>query len=295
MSNAHVPDFPSRIHRIGDIDLNVIDVGSGPAVLLLHGFPDRAQMWKHQIKALSEAGYRVVAPDLRGFGDSSRPSEVEAYGASHLLGDIQGLLAELGVEDFYLAAHDWGANLGWILAGSLSERVKKYAAFSVGHPRAYAGAGFDQKQLSWYVLLFQFPGVAEQLMPREDWQWYRDWIHNGAARSEDADLNRQIADLSRDGALTSGLNWYRANLGAEDFAESDWHALADLPPIACPVMGVWSEREPALTERQMTDSSRFVAGEWRYERIPHVGHWIPAHAPAKTSALLLDFFGDLSA
>lgn len=256
-------DIAATPIEIGEVTLSVIDVGEGPTVLLLHGFPDRATMWRTQIRDLREAGYRVIAPDLRGFGDSSRPADPSAYAAPTLLDDIIGLLDHLGVGEFSVAAHDWGSLIGWVLAASLPDRVTKLAAFSVGHPRAYAGAGFPQKQLAWYILWWQTPGVAESALPVNDWEWFREWAYDGAQRSSDPDLDRQLTDLERDGALSAGLNYYRANLTPAEFADNDWYALADLPPVACPVMGVWGEDEMALTERQMTDSARYVTGPWR--------------------------------
>lgn len=129
-----------------------------------------------------------------------------------LVGDNYGLLATLEVDKFRLAAHDWGAPLGWILASTLHDRVQHYAAISVGHPAAIAAAGFQQKQLTWYMLWFAFPGVAASHLPQSDWQWYRDWAYDGARRTDNPDLNRQLTDLERPGALTSALNWYRANI-----------------------------------------------------------------------------------
>jgi pimeloyl-ACP methyl ester carboxylesterase len=273
---------------VGDVTLNVVDVGQGPAVLLLHGFPDRAAMWRHQIRALTAAGHRVIAPDLRGFGDSDRPSGVEAYRMPAIMGDLFGLLDHLGIDEVAVAGHDWGALVGWLLASTAPDRVEKLAALSVGHPRAFAEAGITQLQLSWYVLWWQFPGVAESQLPTDDWRFYRDWAFEGAARADDVDLDRQLTDLERPGALTAGLNWYRANLPPESFAASDRHQ--DLPPVRCPVLGIWSDREMALTEEQMVGSERYVTGPWRYERLAGVGHWIPVHEPRITSELLVDFF-----
>ena len=278
----------ARTIRVGEIALNVIDTGAGPAVVLLHGFPDRALLWRHQILALREAGYRVIAPDLRGFGDSDRPPNVADYTVSHSVDDVLGLLDILGVEQFRLAAHDWGATVGWVLASTHPDRVLRYAALSVGHPSAIGAAGFEQKQRTWYMLWFNFPGIAEAQMPERDWQWYREWAFDGASRDSDTDLERQLTDLQRPGALTSAMNWYRANIPPELYALSSRGA--GLPAVQCPVMGIWSDRDMAMTERQMTDSVRYVTGRWRYERIPHVGHFTPAHAAVRTSELLLDFF-----
>jgi pimeloyl-ACP methyl ester carboxylesterase len=279
-------------HRVAldGVTLNVVERGEGPAVLLLHGFPDRATLWEPQIDALARAGFRVIAPDLRGFGDSDRPAEVAAYGMRTVLGDVLGLLDRLGVGEVRVAGHDWGALVAWMLAAFAPERVTRLAAFSVGHPHAFAGAGWAQKQLSWYMLWFQFPGVAEAAMPADDWLWFRDWAHDGRARGTDPLLDQQVTDLARPGALTAGLNWYRANMPPEAFASA--RGPAELPAIRCPVLGVWSDRDLALTERQMTDSARFVTGPWRYERISRVGHWIPAHAPERATELLLEHFGE---
>lgn len=280
--------LPARDLRIGDITLNVIDTGTGPAVLLLHGFPDRALTWRHQIEALRDAGHRVIAPDLRGFGDSDRPPRIADYALSHSVTDVVTLLDILEVDQVRLAAHDWGATVGWVLASTQPNRVRQYAAISVGHPSAVGAAGFEQKQRTWYMLWFNFPGVAEAQMPADDWKWYRDWAFDGAERASDPDLDRQLADLQRPGALTSALNWYRANIPPELYAVSSRGA--DLPGVACPVMGIWSDRDMAMTERQMTDSARYVTGPWRYERIPRVGHFVPSHAPTRLNELLLDFF-----
>ncbi len=285
-----MPDdyLPARAVTVEDLTLNVIDVGSGPAVLLLHGFPDRALMWRHQIHDLRRAGYRVIAPDLRGFGDSDRPPHVQDYALPRSATDILALLAELGIDEFRLAAHDWGATLGWLLASTEPKRVLQYAALSVGHPGAVSAAGFAQKQLTWYMLWFNFRGVAETQISQHDWQWYRDWGWDGVNRSDDPDLHRQLADLERPGALTAALNWYRANMPPDLYAQSGRGA--NLAPVQCPVLGIWGDRDMAMTERQMTDSARYVTGRWRYERIPRAGHWIPTSAPQRTSELLLDFF-----
>lgn len=283
---------PSTRLTVGSLEFNVIDTGAGArgsTVLLLHGFPDRALMWRHQIAALRDAGHRVIAPDLRGFGDSDRPSDVESYAAGALLGDVVGIIDALGVGTVRIGAHDWGAMLGWVLAAAMPDRVERLAAVSVGHPRAFAGAGFPQKQLSWYMLWWQFR-EAEAAMAADDWKWVRDWAYDGAERDSTAGMTRQLLDLERPGALESGLNWYRANIHAETYAAADNPAFAALPNVQCPTLGIWGDRDMALTERQMTDSRAFVDGPWRYERFEGIGHWIPEDAPDRLSSLLTEFF-----
>jgi pimeloyl-ACP methyl ester carboxylesterase len=274
--------------RVNGLDFNVAEAGDGPPVLLLHGFPDSWRLWRHQISALADAGHRVIAPDLRGFGDSAKPEAVEAYRMRTLVTDVVGVLDALGVEQADVAGHDWGASLAWVMAMFVPDRVGRLAAVSVGHPRAYAAAGLEQWRASWYMLWFQFPGVAERELRADDWAFFRRWAWNGAAPGQDPDADRQVAGLSRPGALTAGLNWYRANIDPASFV-ADGEG-SSLPPVGCPTMGIWSSDDFALTEAQMTGSERFVTGPWRYVRLDGVDHWVPVHAPERLSQLLVDFF-----
>ena len=287
MDNA-VPT-PTRIN-VGEVELSVIDTGPGPesTVVLLHGWPDRALMWRHQIAGLAAAGHRVIAPDLRGFGDSDKPEGVENYQMHHLIGDVLGLADTLGVQEFKLAGHDWGSALGWIVATAAPQRVQKYAGISVGHPRAFADAGMAQKQRSWYMLFFQFAGVAEKALSAKDFFAFRSLVGGSWGGDESEDLQRRVADVSRPGALTSGLNWYRANINLDTYLEGD--GATQLPNVQCPVLGIWSDGDGALTERQMTDSQRFVDGSWTYHRIEGASHWVPEERADDVTNLLTEFF-----
>jgi pimeloyl-ACP methyl ester carboxylesterase len=286
-----VSSVTERRLRLNGLDYNVAEAGEGPPVLLLHGFPDSWRLWRHQIPALAEAGHRVIAPDLRGFGETARPAEVEAYKLRALVGDAVGLLDELGVERAAVVGHDWGAMVAWRVAMFAPDRVERLVAVSVGHPLASVAAGLPQRRLSWYVLWFLFPGVAERILPADDWAFFRRWAWDGIGPGEDPDCDRQVADLSRPGALVAGLNWYRANTDPAAYVAGDPTRFS-LPPVACPTMGVWSSDDMALTEEQMTGSARFVTGPWRYERLDGVDHWVPVHAPERLNGLLVDFLGD---
>jgi pimeloyl-ACP methyl ester carboxylesterase len=278
-----------RLHANG-LTFNVAEAGSGPPVLLLHGFPDCWRLWRHQVPALAEAGYRVLAPDLRGFGETDKPEKVEDYRMRTLVGDVVGLLDALGVDRAAVVGHDWGAALAWMVATFAPDRVSRLVAVSIGHPVSFAGEDLDQKQRSWYMLWFQFPGVAERVLPEHDWAVFRRWAWNGAGPGQDPDCDRQVAELSRPGALTAGLNWYRANVDPATFIRSG-PIRSSLPPVACPTMGVWSTDDFAVAEAQMTGSQRFVTGPWHYRRLEGVSHWVPVHAPQALNRLLVDFLG----
>jgi pimeloyl-ACP methyl ester carboxylesterase len=281
-----------RTVPVNGIDRHLAEAGptSGPPVLLLHGFPDRWKLWRHQVAVLADAGHRVLAPDLRGFDDTTRPAAVEAYKVRTLVGDVTGLLDLLGLERAAVVGHDWGAGLAWRVAMHAPDRVERLVAVSVGHPLAGVAAGLAQRRLSWYVLWFLFPGAAERVLPADDWALYRRWIWSDTEPGQDPDLDRQLADLSRPGALEAGLNWYRANNDPAVFPADDPTRFS-LPSVACPTMGVWSSGDPALSEAQMTGSAAYVTGPWRYERLDGVDHWVPVHAPDRLNTLLLEFLG----
>ena len=280
-------DVTEQRIKVGEVTCNVATAGAGPPVVLLHGWPDSWHLWSHQMEALVASGHRVIAPDLRGFGESDRPEDVGQYGLLDIVGDVTGIMDQLGVERASLVGHDWGAAVAWLLASFVPERVERLVAVSVGHPGTFPDAGLAQRELSWYMLWFQFPGVAEAGMAEDDWEFFRRWAHAGVARGADPYVERQIADMSRSGALTSGFNWYRANISPSTFHHD--RSAIDLPHVTCSTMGVWSSGDMALTEEQMTGSVRLVDGPWRYERIEGLGHWIPVYGADRLSELLVDF------
>jgi pimeloyl-ACP methyl ester carboxylesterase len=260
------------------VELEVLDEGGGPAVLLVHGFPDSSHLWRHQVPALTGAGLRVVAPDLRGFGQSDRPERAEDYRLSRSVADLVAVLDDLGIERARVVGHDWGAGVAWVLAALHPDRVERLVAMSVGHPGAQRRTIADREK-AWYTLLFQFEGVAEELVSRDDWALFREWLRDAV------DVERYVADLSRPGALTAGLGWYRANLHPARQLEPR----PALPPVAAPTLGVWSTGDAYLNEEPMVRSAEHVAGPWRYERVEGAGHWMQLDAPERVNELLVQF------
>ncbi|MDE3206415.1 MAG: alpha/beta fold hydrolase [Acidobacteriota bacterium] len=260
------------------IEYDVTGPDDGRPVLLLHGFPDTGRLWSAQTAALAGAGYRVIVPDQRGYGRSDKPAEVDAYNIVSLAMDAVAVLDAAGAERAHVVGHDWGAAVAWAVAAFAPDRVDHLVALSVGHPLSFATAGFAQREKSWYMLLFQFEGIAEQWLSADGWANFRAWSHY-------PDADSVIADLDADGSLTPGLNWYRANVHPRVLLEPP----LDLPPVQAPTMGVWSSGDFALTEAQMTGSSAYVEGPWRYERLDGPGHWMQLEVPDEVNRLLLDF------
>jgi pimeloyl-ACP methyl ester carboxylesterase len=247
-------------------------------VVLLHGFPDSGRLWRHQVPALVEAGFKVIVPDMRGYGRSDKPAGVEAYTMDLLVGDVLAVMSAAGAERAHVVGHDWGAGAAWAIASIAGDRVDHLVALSVGHPATFFAEGFEQQEKSWYMLLFQFSGVAEGWLSADGWANFRAW-----GRHPDADA--VIAELEANGSLTAGLNYYRANVRPEAFVLSG----LEMPAVQAPTMGVWSSGDFALTEGQMTGSAKNVAGPWRYERLDGPGHWMQLESPGEVNRLLVDF------
>jgi pimeloyl-ACP methyl ester carboxylesterase len=257
----------------------VIDQGTGPAVLFLHGFPDSRFLWRHQIKPLLDAGFRVIAPDLRGFGDAPKPAAVADYRLQVVATDVVGILDSLGVKQVRLVGHDWGAALAWFLAMTQPARVERIAALSVGAIGNSGQNTLAQREKSWYFLFFQFEGIAEATLMRNDFAFFKEFSRG------QGDMERYVKDLSRPGAMTAGLNWYRANVRPQMPVDNPF----PMPKIAMPALGVWGDGDPFLTEEQVTRSPERLTGSWRYEKVSGAGHWLMLDKPAEVTRLLLDF------
>src|SRR4051794_32465318 len=183
------------------VGIEVADEGAGRPVVLLHGWPDSGALWREQVQALTGAGFRTIVPDLRGFGASDAPEATDQYALPVLVGDVLAVLDHLGIDRAHVVGHDWGAALAWAIASLAPDRVDHLVALSVGHPSSFRGAGLAQREKSWYMLLFQFAGVAEQWLSNDDWANFAEWARH-------PDLATVKAEQSRPGRLTAGLNWY---------------------------------------------------------------------------------------
>lgn len=257
--------------------LHVRQAGKGPVVLLLHGFPDSSQLWNEVAPRLVSAGYRVIAPDLRGFGQSDAPARVGEYAIGHIAADLRVLIRRLaGDAAVRVIGHDWGAVAGWCLALEHPQLVQSQVALSVGHPRQYAVAGLEQKLKGLYTLTWQVPGAAERWLAQRGYAGLRGWGRQHP-RIEDC-----VRDLSRPGRLTAGLNWYRANLRRV--------LLGPWEKCAVPTLGVWSSGDHFFAEDQMRDSQQRMQAPWRYQRIERAGHWLPLEQPERVAELALQWF-----
>lgn len=267
----------TRSIDVNGIELHIDDHGTGTPVLMLHGWPDSSYLWRHQVPALVQAGFRTIAPDLRGFGKSDKPQEVEAYALAILLSDVIGIIDGLDLPKVHIVGHDWGATLAWELAIDAPDRVDRLVVLSVPHPGI--PLTLEQREKGWYRLFFMFEGIAEAWLQQDDWSLFRELLRGNG------DLDRYLVDLSRPGALTASLNWYRANL-----APGSPTPPSRFPPVRAPTLAIWSDGDHYLAEERVVASERFVETDWSYRRIEGSSHWIPLDAPDVLNDLLLKWF-----
>ena len=276
-----------REHRIKANGLThyVRDSGdeTAPAAILLHGFPDSSAVWERTTPLLTAAGFRVLAPDLRGFGETDMAKTVDDYdirtGAAP---DVLAILDALDVARTHIVGHDFGAPVAWLLAAQHADRFISLAALSVGHMRAFMEAGAEQKWRSLYIAFHQLRGICEAAYRMNNWALIRrHWSAHG-------DIEEAIRLLSRPGRLTAGLNWYRANANFRRVLFPPKPGAFGEETVRIPTLGLWSTGEAYLVEDQMIASGAHVDAPWRYEHIDGASHWIPYDAPEALAALLIE-------
>jgi pimeloyl-ACP methyl ester carboxylesterase len=296
--------MPERRIAANGIELSVHEEGAGPLVVLCHGFPELAYSWRRQVPALSAAGFRVVTPDMRGFGRSSAPHEVEAYDVVSLCGDLCGLLDALEEESAIFVGHDWGASLAWQLAVMHPERVRAVAGLSVPFvPRAPAPPiPIMRRHLGedFYIVWFQQPGVADTALARDvrrtlttHRQWTAGWADEDGPPPErppwlsEGELDVYVEAFERTG-FTGGLNWYR-NIDrnwelTEAFAERR---------VEQPALFLTGERDPVRRFMPAEAMRGWVTDLRRAVVVPGAGHWVQQEEPEAVNAALLEFLGGL--
>ena len=255
--------------------------GSGQAVILLHGFPQDRRCWDRVTPGLAEGGYRVLAPDLRGYSPGARPAARSAYRNSELAADVLALADAAGAERFHLAGHDWGAALAWYVAGRHPDRVASLAALSVPHPQAFGRAMVSSRQAvrSWYMAAWQLPWLPERALSRKGGLVFRDTlVHMGL---DPASADRYATRARDPGSLRGPLNWYRA---------MPFSMREPAGPIQVPAMYIWGNRDQFVARAAAELCARHVTGPYRFVELDGGSHWLPERAPDRVAALLAGHF-----
>jgi pimeloyl-ACP methyl ester carboxylesterase len=273
---------------VGGLRLHCVEAGTGPLVVLLHGFPEFWYAWRHQIPALADAGYRVVAPDLRGYNTSDKPSRVRDYRPRVLVQDVADLIVALGAGSAAVAGHDWGGGLAWLLAMQHPKRVERLVLLNAPHPVRFLKGLRSPRQLrrSWYILAFQLPWLPERLVAARDFQALR-WIFRhqptrpGAFTAQDID--RYVAAAAQPGALRAAINYYRAAFRANPLAQAHGLRRVDIPTLI-----IWGDQDRSLG-RELAEPDRAWVPDVRVERIAEASHWVQADDPERVNQLMVDF------
>jgi pimeloyl-ACP methyl ester carboxylesterase len=265
--------------RAGEVRLHCAAMGpkDGPLVVLLHGFPECWVTWRAQLPALAAAGYRAVAPDMRGYGNSDKPRGVAAYRMEKLTGDVAALIAALGRDRADVVGHDWGGQVAWFLAMQHPLLVRRLALLNIPHPQQFARGLRTLRQLrkSWYMFFFQLPFLAERFMTDRRLRVIFKYTteRKGAYGDEEIAI---LVEAMRD--RSGPVNYYRA---AARYPQR-------LVPIEAPVLVIWGEKDRFLGAELAEPSPRWVPHA-RVERIPEASHWVQADAPERVNELLLAF------
>jgi pimeloyl-ACP methyl ester carboxylesterase len=314
------------IHRSIDtngIHLHVAERGDGPLVMLCHGFPESWYSWRHQLTALAEAGFRAVAPDMRGYGDSEAPQAIDQYTLLHLIGDMVGLLDALDASQAVIVGHDWGAPVAWQAARLRPDRFHAVIGLSVPYrPRGRVRPTSVMPQTEdamFYQLYFQQPGIAEAEHERDVATTFRKILYSISGDAPErpvgmvprhggflsrltepavlptwlteADLEFYVTQFRRSG-FRGGLNWYR-NI------DRSWELLApfDGVPVAVPALYIAGERDPVVKfpgmDQVIPNLSKFVPQLRGTIMLPGCGHWTQQERPAQVNHAIIDFLRTL--
>ncbi len=272
------------------IRMHYVTQGEGPLVVLLHGFPEFWYSWRLQIPVLAAQGFTVVAPDLRGYNDSDKPRT--GYDMPTLLRDIEGLIRGLGYSDAVIVGHDWGGALAWAFAMRYPQMTKRLIVLNAPHPVTFARELRNPKQraMSWYVLAFQLPWLPEALLAYNHAEAVGRLIYEAAMRKEAFPpevLLRYQQAMSKPGALTAGLNYYRFLVRANVL-----DILRGTPPfqekIAAPTLLIWGEQDIALSI-ELTEGLEEWVPDIQIKRIADSGHWVQQEQPDLVNQYLLEF------
>jgi epoxide hydrolase 4 len=279
------------MHRhavVNGVRLHYVETGDGPLIVLLHGFPEFWYSWRHQIAALAAGGFRVIAPDMRGYNLSGKPKGVHAYRLEALTGDVAGLIRHAGAARATVVGHDWGGVVAWHVPIHHPDAVERLIILNAPHPGAARREIRTLAQLrkSWYIFFFQLSGLPEWSIRRGEFAGMAKMLRTepvrpGAFTAEDVRLYQEA--IARPGALTAALNYYRA------LFRRSWREWSKpIPPITIPTLVIWGERDPYLG-LPLLEGLREWVPDLRVERVPDASHWIQVDAPEKVNGLMIEF------
>jgi pimeloyl-ACP methyl ester carboxylesterase len=276
--------LPGTKVELNGINFHVSDQGKGDrAVLLLHGMPDTSSVWKYLVPELLSAGYRVVAPDMLGYGETDKPEAVERYGVELIFGDVIGLIECLGLKQVDIVGHDWGAVVGWELVTHVPDLFRRHVAISVGHVGVFFGdLSIQALRHNWYMYL-NCLDATPGLYALNDCAFVRRFM-----MPTHPELDEVCGRLKDPAAMRAMLNWDRANQLAS-FYLAYMSDQVDLVKCKVPTLGIWSAGDVYLPEEPMLKTEEFMAAEWKYERLEEGSNWVMLDQSDRVNRLMLDW------
>jgi pimeloyl-ACP methyl ester carboxylesterase len=274
------------------IRLHCVTQGEGDLVVLIHGFPEFWYSWRHQIGFLARR-FKVVAPDMRGYGDSDKPAPVEAYGLGELTADVKGLIEAFGASKAHIVGHDWGGAVAWTFPMIYPDHTDKLVVMNAPHPAVFAANLMrNPRQLmrSWYMLYFQIPRLPEASIRAGGYyalkRTFLSWACDKEAFS-DEDIRRLVEAAAKPGALTGGINYYRAMFRSLDLR----HLPAELqvPRIKSPTLLIWAEEDRALGKELTYGMERLFDNSFSIKYLPGCSHWVQQEQPLLVNQYLDEF------
>ena len=269
------------------VTLHVIAAGpaKGRLVVLLHGFPEFWYGWRRQIEPLAAAGFRVLAPDQRGYNLSDKPAAIGAYALALLAGDVLRAADAMGRERFAVVGHDWGGLVAWHLAAHHPERIERAAVLNAPNPQtagSYLLSHPRQMARSWYALMFQIPVLPEWAMRAGDFAWLRRALAGSSRPGTfgEEEFRRYRDAWAQPGALTAMVNWYRA---LPRHRPSDGSLRIEVP-----LRVIWGDRDRFL-EQGLAEAGLRSCDRGHAVHLPEATHWLHHEEPAKVNRLLLEF------
>ncbi|MFM2099986.1 MAG: hypothetical protein RLZZ366_1525 [Pseudomonadota bacterium] len=279
-----------RMQEANGLQFELAECGSGDRLALcLHGFPELNFSWRHQMPLLAAKGWRVWAPNLRGYGASSRPEGISAYTLDHLTDDVAALIDASGAKEVMLVAHDWGAIVAWMFAIQKKRPLSRLVIMNVPHPLVGQREIKKWRQFwkSWYIFFFQLPRIPERALGRDGGEPIRQAFLKMAvdkSRFPKADLDVYAAAASRPGALTAMINYYRALVRLSGFNR------AGDGRVEVPTLMIWGEEDAALNIHCTEGTEEWVPN-FTLHRLPGVSHWVQQEAPEKVNDILGAWLG----
>lgn len=289
-TEAGIPGLTHAFAEVNGVRLHYVEAGEGPLVVLLHGFPELWLAWRRQIPMLADAGLRVVAPDMRGYGLSDKPRGWRNYDREHLGDDVAGLIRHLGVERAHLVGHDWGGIVAFYTAIDHPEVIDRLVVLNGGHPNQFGEGLRHPGQLlrSWYMFYFQLPWLPERTARARGWRLLREPLENDARPGSfsRSDIERYRENWSQPGAITAQINYYRAlgrRLPRLVRAKNN-------PPIKAPTLVVWGERDRYAQPRLAKQDH---GGVPNLERVVYLSatHWVQHDEPERVGQEIIGFLG----